>query len=155
TPDFSNRNYVSHFSRLSGARIRRVLLRGQMRPRVEVVTEVSFQDPSQMPLPQHDDVIEAFSANTPNQPLREWILPRTSRRGEDLRDSHPVNSVSKMITVNAISIPYQVLRCRIVRESFDELLRRPFCSRVLRHIEMHYTPSLMPKDDEDKQSSQL
>jgi hypothetical protein len=82
--DFRDLNNISHFWGLNCSWIRRVLLQRQMRSRIEVVPEVSFQDPSQMPLSKYDHVIEALSANAPNQPFRERILPWTFRRCEHL-----------------------------------------------------------------------
>jgi len=46
-----------------------------------------------MPLSEYDHVIEALSANAPNQPFRERILPWTFRRCEHLLDSHSLNRV--------------------------------------------------------------
>ena len=82
--DFRDLNNIPHFWGLNCSWIRRVLLQRQMRSRIEVVPEVSFQDPSQMPFSEYDHVIEALSANAPNQPFRERILPWTFRRCEDL-----------------------------------------------------------------------
>jgi hypothetical protein len=42
-----------------------------------------------------------------------------------------------MATVHPITIPYQISRRSIFGEGFDDLLRRPFCGGMLRHIEMH------------------
>jgi hypothetical protein len=72
--EFRDLNNISYFCGLSCSWIRRVLLQRQMRSRIEVVPEVSFQDPSQMPFSEYDHVIEAFSANAPNQPFRKRIF---------------------------------------------------------------------------------
>jgi hypothetical protein len=55
-----------------------------MCPRGEVIAEVSLQNPFQMPLAEHDHMIEAFPTNTTNEPFSEWILPRTLSRREYL-----------------------------------------------------------------------
>src|SRR5262249_13855596 len=83
--------------------IRRVFLQGQMRPRVEVISDISLQNPFQMSLSQHNYVIEAFSANTSNKAFRKWVLPRTLRRREHLCDSHSLNPASEMPTVDTPS----------------------------------------------------
>src|SRR5438067_1067662 len=114
-----------------------------MRPRVEVVPEVSFQNPPQMPLSEYDHVIEALSANAPNEPFREWILPRTFRCCEHLLDSHSLNPVSEMATVDSVTVPYRISRHSIFWQRFDDLLRRPFCRGVLSDIEMQHMATLI------------
>src|SRR6267143_4619305 len=126
-----------------------------MTSRIEVVSDVSFQSPSQVPLPEHDDMVDEFSANTSNEAFREWILSRTSGRGQHLLDSHSLNPVSEMATVHPITVPDQISRCSIFRECFDDLLRRTFCGGMLRHIEMQHAAAIMRKDHEDKQHFQL
>src|SRR5262245_10173235 len=126
-----------------------------MTSRIEVVSDVSFQSPSQVLLSEHDHMVETFSANTSNEPFRERILPRTSGRGEHLLNAHSLNSISKMTTVHSITVPYQISRCSIFRECFDDLLRRPFGGGMVGDIEMQYAAPLMRKDYEDKQHFQL
>src|SRR5262245_21053731 len=126
-----------------------------MSPGIKIVSEVLFQDPFQMPLSQHDHVIEAFSANASDKPFRERILPRTFCCSEHLCDSHSLNSVSEMVTVDTITVSYQISRCRIVRKRFDDLLCRPLCSGMLRDIEMQHTTTLMRQHHEHKQHFQL
>ena len=148
--DFRDLNNLSHFWGLNCSWIRRVLLQRQMRSRIEVVPEVSFQDPSQMPLSEYDHVIEALSANAPNQPFRKRILPWTSRRCEHLFDSHSLNPVSEMATVDSVTVPYQISRHSIFWERFDDLLRRPFCSGMLSNIEMQHAATIMCQHNEYK-----
>lgn len=46
---------------------------------VVIVAEVGGKDPLQMPLVDHDDMIEAFSPDRSDQPLDIGVLPRASR----------------------------------------------------------------------------
>src|SRR5215510_11938299 len=126
-----------------------------MTSRIEVVSDVPFQSPSQVSLSKHDHMVETFSANTSDEALHEWILPRTLGRGKHLLNTHSLNSISKMTTVHSITVPYQISRCSIFRKCFDDLLRRPFGGGMLGDIEMQYAPPLMRKDHEDKQHFQL
>src|SRR5262245_15322449 len=86
-----------------------------MTSRIEVVSDVSFQSPSQVPLSKHDHMVETFPANTSDKAFREWILPRSSGRREHLLDSHSLNPVSEMATVDSITVSYQISRCSIFR----------------------------------------
>ena len=87
-----------------------------------------------MRLSEHDDVIEAFSANAPNQTFGERILPGTLRCSEHFRDSHALNSVSEMAAVNAVPVTDQISRRRVFWKCFDDLLRGPFCGGMLRDL---------------------
>src|SRR5436189_2872772 len=75
--DFRNSYDSSQSLPLNRPRFRRILCQGQMSPGIQIVTEVSLENPSQMRLSEHDDVVEAFPANTSNQTLGKRILPRT------------------------------------------------------------------------------
>ena len=126
-----------------------------MASRIEIASNVSFQSPSQVPLSKHDHMVETFPANTSDKAFDEWILPRTSSRREHLLDSHSLNPVSEVATVDSITVSYQISRCSIFRECFDDLLRRPFGGGMVGDIEMQYAAPLMRKDYEDKQHFQL
>jgi hypothetical protein len=91
-----------------------------------------------MLLSQHDHVIETFSANTSNEPFREWILPGTLCRRQHLFDSPSLKPVLEMTAVHPVTAAYQISRCSIFWESFDDLLRRPFHGRMFGDIEMQH-----------------
>ena len=54
---------------------RRVLGQRQMRPDTVVVDRISVEDLTQVGLAKDHDVIQAFSTDRPDQPLRMTILP--------------------------------------------------------------------------------
>jgi len=93
-------------------------------------------------------MIKTLSANTADQAFSEGILPRTPGCGEHFLDPASVYSVSEIITVDSIAVPYQVLRHSIVRERFDDLLGCPFCCGMLRDIEMQHAATLMRHNNE-------
>ena len=84
-----------------------------MTSRIEVVADVSFQCPSQMPLSKDGHVIETLSADPTNEPFRKWILPWTSCCGEHLVNAHSLNPVPEMATVNSVTVPNQISRHNI------------------------------------------
>ena len=122
---------------------------------MEIISDVSFQRPSQMPFSEHDHMIQALSANAADEAFRERILPRTPCRREYLYYSHSLNSSSKLATVYSITVSDEISRRRIIWKRFDDLLRRPFCGGMVRHVEMQHAPTLMRQNHEDKQHSQL
>src|SRR2546425_2368365 len=89
--DFRNSYDSSQSLPLNRPRFRRILCQGQMSPGIQIVTEVSLENPSQMRLSEHDDVVEAFPANTSNQTLGKRILPRAPWSSEHFLDSHALN----------------------------------------------------------------
>src|SRR5437016_1335820 len=102
--DFRNSYDSSQSLRLNRPRFRRILCQGQMSPGIQIVTEVSLENPSQMRLSEHDDVVEVFPANTSNQTFGKRILPRIPWSGEHFRDSHALNSIAEVFAVNSVPI---------------------------------------------------
>src|SRR5262245_47177222 len=126
-----------------------------MASRIEVVSNVSFQRPSQMPLSKQDHMIQALSANTSDKAFREWILPRTPGRGEHFLNTHSLNPSSKLATVHSVTVSQQISRRSIFGERLDDLLCRPFCRGMLGHVEMQHAATLMRQHHEYEQDFQL
>ena len=120
-----------------------------------VITEVTFQDATEMPLVDHDHMVQAFSANTSDHPFRIAVLPRTPSGYRNVLDTQSIDSCREIMTIDPITISYQVARRCFLRKRFDDLLRRPSSSRVFRHIEMQNTATVMRQDEEDIQHSEL
>ena len=146
--DFRNSYDSSQSLPLYRTRFRRILCQRQMSPGIQIVTEISFENPSQMRLSEHDDVVEAFLANTSNQTFGKRILPRTPWSSEHFRDSHALNSVSEVAAVNSVPITDQIAGCRVFWKCFDDLLCGPFCRGMLRDIEMQHAATLMRQHNE-------
>src|SRR5215467_1175574 len=107
-----------------------------MRPRPMVITEVTLQYSPEMPLVDHDHVVQAFSANTSDNPFRIAVLPRTSGRYRNLLDTQSIDSCREIMTIDPITIAYQVARHHFFRKRFHHLLRSPSGCRV-------YTPRFL------------
>ena len=67
--DLRNRNDAPVCWRLHFSRIRAAVVKGLMRAGRIVVREVPVQQTSEMPFVDHDDVIEAFPSNRPDDAL--------------------------------------------------------------------------------------
>src|SRR5215472_12506748 len=85
-----------------------------------------------MPLIDHDDMVQAFSANASDHPFRIAVLPRTPSRYRNLPDTHSINSRGEVASVDPITIAHQVARHTVVGKCLHELLCRPRGSRVFR-----------------------
>ncbi len=63
---------------LDGARLRRILLEGEVGARAVIVAEVAAQTTSKVCLVQDDDVVEKLAADGADQSLGERARPRRS-----------------------------------------------------------------------------
>src|SRR2546425_8702158 len=72
-----------------------------------VVREVTAQQASEMPFVDHDDVIEAFPSNRPDDALGEGILPGRSRGDEDLAHPQAFHASYEHIAVGSVPIAEQ------------------------------------------------
>jgi hypothetical protein len=61
-------------------------------------------------LSEDDDVVETFPPKGPDDALAVRILPRGSRRGEDLLDPHRTHSTEEGSAIDLVSVPDDVLR---------------------------------------------
>src|SRR5215470_4608288 len=126
-----------------------------MRPRPMVITKVTFQNLTQVPLVDHDHVVQAFSANTSDNPFRIAVLPRTPGRYRNLSDTQSVHSCTEIMTIDPITISYQVARHDVVGKRFHHLLCGPGRGRVFRDVEMQNATSVMRQNHEDIQDAEL
>src|SRR5690242_11662829 len=84
-----------------------------MRPRPMVITQVTFQNSTQVPLVEHDHVVQAFSANTSDNPFRITVLPRTPGRYRNLSDTQSIHSCCEIMTrFRHDLVPSSAARCR-------------------------------------------
>ncbi len=113
-----------------------------------IILKVPCQNSPQMVLAEHDDVIQAFSPNRPNDPFHVRRLPWGSIRDDDLFDAHVFHALAEVVTVDAVSISNQESRRFFVWKCLDDLLSGPACGWVWRHIAMNDSPSVVPKDHE-------
>src|SRR5262245_23600058 len=108
-----------------------------------------------MPLIDHDDMVQAFSANASDHPFRIAVLPRTPSRYRHLSDTQSVHSCSENMPIDPITIPYQVSRNSVVRKRFHDLLSSPIGGWVFRNIEMQDAATVMREDDEYIEHTEL
>jgi hypothetical protein len=85
--DPRQRDDVARVRRFHGACDRRIAAERHMGSVLVVVADMLADQAEQMPLPEHDDVVEQFSAQRADPPLGESVLPRRARRGPELLDA--------------------------------------------------------------------
>jgi len=116
-----------------------------------VILDVRRQNAFQMVLTQHDHMIRTLAPDRSDNPFNERILPWTPQCGDDFLDAHAFHAIPKGFPVDPIPIPHQILRGRVPREGFHNLLGRPFRRRIRGHIEMHDSPPVVAEDYQDEQ----
>src|SRR5438876_11413991 len=110
---------------LDGARMGAVVMERLMRAGGVVVREVTAQQTPEMPFVDHDDLIEAFPSNRPDDALGEGILPGRSRGNEDLAHPQAFHPPSEHVAVDSVPIAEQVLGCGLFRKALDQLVGGP------------------------------
>jgi hypothetical protein len=54
-----------------------------------IIGEVAGQDSAEVPLAEHEDIVQRLAPDRTDEPFREGVLPRAPRGGEDLLDLVP------------------------------------------------------------------
>src|SRR5690348_1540552 len=144
-----NCDNLSNLQRLS--RERTLLAEAQVGSRFVVVAEIRRQSSLEMPGVQDDVVVEALSSDRADESLGIWILPGTSRCGQNLLDTQRSDSHSNFSTVPAVAIADEILGSLSVCERLYDLLCHPSPGRMLGHIEMQHLATGVVQEDEYKQ----
>src|SRR3989449_11629548 len=122
--------------------------RSTLFPYTTLFRSIPAQQASEVPFVEHDDVIEAFSSNRPDDALGEGILPGRSRRDEDLANSQTLHPPCEHVAVDGIPIAEQVLRRRLFWEALDQLVGGPGRGWVVGDVDVNELPAIVAEDDE-------
>ena len=122
--------------------------------RCVVVDEVGAQQPTQMPLVEHDDVVEAFSANGPDDALGEGILPGRAGRDENLVHPHAVDAAVKGAAVERVTIAEEIPWGCFVGERLNDLLGGPGSSGMAGDVDVNGLPAIVAEHDEREEQAE-
>jgi hypothetical protein len=147
-------DHAAELGPLDPPEIRGIARQGEVTAGRVVVLEVSPEDPAKVDLVQYDDVIEAFSAERADEPLRVRILPRGSRRRDYVLDSQYLDCAPVALSVDLVPISDQESWRALLGEGVDHLPSRPFGGRVRRHVEVQYAPPVMREQDKPEQGAE-
>src|SRR5947209_20059385 len=89
-----------------------------------------------MTLTEDDDVIQTFSPDRTDKTLSVRVLPRRSRRSDDLRDPHRSNAMTECRTIGFVSVPQQIARCRVPGTGLGHLARKPVLRGIWRDLKV-------------------
>src|SRR5437899_1583685 len=152
--ELRNRNDAPGRWRLHFSRTRAVVVEGLMRARRVVVREVAAQQASEMPFIDHEDVIEAFPSNRPDDTLGEGILPGRSWGDEDLANPHAVHPPCEHVAVDGDPIAEQVLGGGLLGEALDDLLGGPGGGWVVGDGDLDEFSTVVSQDQEPEEQAE-
>jgi hypothetical protein len=81
---------------------------------------------------EDDDVIQTFPADRTDKTLSVGVLPRRSRRCDDLGDSHGANAMTECGAIRFATVPQQIARCSVPRKGLGHLARKPILRGIWR-----------------------
>src|SRR4051794_16150615 len=109
---------------------RRVFVQRSVSSRSILVAGVPAQNALKMRLAKDNDVVEALTANGPNQSFGIPVLPLRPRRNRFVPNSHSTEALPYDRAKGAISVADHVPGCRIPRERFRNLACNPIRRRA-------------------------
>src|SRR5258707_10677844 len=104
-----------------------------MRPRLIVVGRVRAKQMAEMPLPDHDNVVQALASDRTDRPFTISILPRRSRCGWPIPNAHRPEGADEDVTVDGVAVTNDVSRRYFPTIGLGELVRNPFGRWVRGH----------------------
>src|SRR5215471_11228026 len=86
-----------------------------------VIAGVALENPAQVRLARHDQMVQAFAANRADEPFDVSVLPRRARRDWVIADAHRTNAPGVRGAERAVAVAEQMLGCFIPREALGYL----------------------------------
>ena len=147
--DARKRDDLACSLRLDVARDRRVAAKRHMRSIAVVVSDVLANEPKQMPLSEHDDVVEQLATQSPNPSLGESVLPGRARRDPNLLDAEAVDARVKRGAVDGVAVADQAGHAIVDADGLDDLLSGPCGARMRRHVDVEQSTAFKREDEKD------
>src|SRR6476469_4177416 len=111
---------------LDRSRQRRVFGQSQMCAGAVVILLVRAQHIPQMPLAEHDHMIEALASDRADQSFSVTVLPRRSWCCRSVANAHRANAARKCLAVDTVAITNEVFRHRFPPAGLVDLPGDPF-----------------------------
>jgi hypothetical protein len=107
-----------------------------------------------LPFVDHNDVIEAFPSNRPDDAPGEGILPRGARGDEDLAHPEAFHPPCEHVAVDGTPIAEQVRGRSLFREAVDQLVGGPGGGGVVGDVDMDEFSTVVSKDQEPEEQKE-
>ena len=148
--DFGPRHDTTGAGRLDGARLGRVLAERKVRSRALVIRDVRSKHLSEMPLVEHDHVVQTLATDGPDDAFDVGILPGRPRCGADRRETARGDGSTECRIEGRVTVVQQEPRGGIVGACVAELLSGPLGCGMLRHVDVQDATAVVGEDDEDE-----
>jgi hypothetical protein len=98
-------------------------------------------------------VVQAFAPYRSHKSFGIGVLPRRPWCCRHLVDTHRLDPLAEVLSIDSIPISDQIARSRVPGESLNDLLGGPLRAGVGRDIEVDVAPPMMCQNDKDRQHS--
>ena len=113
-----------------------------------VVGGIGIEDLTQVGFAPNHDVIQAFSADRADEPLRMTILPGRPLCYRVIPNTHRRETPPDGMAVGGVAVAYKMGRRTIPRKGLGDLARDPFCRRMIGDAQRDQASPFMPQDDQ-------
>ena len=104
-----------------------------------------------MSLVQDDDMVQAFAAETPDEPFDVGVLPRTAGSDQYFFDPHVLHPLPKSSAVDTVPIAQEIAWRFFPRKRVHDPLGGPLGGGMLSDVEVDDATPMVGQDDEDKE----
>ena len=118
-----------------------------MCPGAVVIVKVIGQDPLQVHFAENDHVVKALAPDQSDHSFAVRILPRRTGCNDDFVDSHVLDAVSEVVSVEAIPVSDQIPWGLVKWKCLDHLLSCPSGRGIGRDIKMDHAATIVAKDN--------
>src|SRR5215468_5820334 len=101
-----------------------------------------------MPFAEDDDMIQTLSADRTDKTLSVRVLPRRSRRGDDLRDPRRSNAMTECPAIGFVTVPQQIARCSVPGKRLGHLARKPILRGIWCDRKVDNPSAINPQHDQ-------
>src|SRR5437899_11517173 len=117
-----------------------------MRPSLIVVGRVRAKQMAEMPLPEHDNMVQAIASDRTDRPFTMSVLPRRSRRGWPIPNAHRPKAADEDVTVDRVAVTNDVSRRYFPTTGLGELARNPFSRWVRGHSQPQHLAAVVSQN---------
>src|SRR5512133_2173505 len=119
-----------------------------MCPSAVVILLVRAQHMPQMPLGEHDHMIEALASDRADQSFSVTVLPRRSWCYRSVANAHRANAARKCLAVDTVAFTNEVVRHRFPPAGLADLPGDPFGGWRCCDVNPKNSPAIMSEDQE-------
>ena len=118
-----------------------------MGPLGVVVADILPQQCDEVPLVEHDEMVEAVSPQGPNNSLRDGIRARSPNRAEERRYTETFGAVDEIAAIDTITVTDQEAWLPAPSGRFQQLAPYPGCGGVGRNVEVDELTPVMGNEE--------